>query len=288
MTARGIVRAMHPRILAGLSLALCLSVAGAQTAPDPALEALLAERPASDTQAVRETLLQGDTPDFAVDLLARGHAVDARRWVLVEVVAGPVLTLLVDDGERPHVYRRSVSWHASMGHDNEKLVREVAPGQANRLWRTLQQHWAPEAAAASAVEGDGQEVILGIARMHDASGDRWRLLRRRDMASWHKSTAAADLLCSTLLAGLHCKPGMQHQVDEWFGEWLKTVSTLEPTPPSSATTLSGPRCGPATGRARRPSSMPAPTRTRSRPMATASRTGWRPAAIRTRRRTWRC
>ncbi len=229
MTARGIVRAMHPRILAGLSLALSLSFARAQTAPDPALEALLSARSASDTQAVRETLLQGDTPVFATDLLARAHAGDARRWVLVELVAGPVLTLLVDDGERPHVYRRSVSWHASMGHDNEKLVREVAPGQADRLWRTLQQHWTPAAPAASAVEGDGQEVILGIARMHDARGDRWRLLRQRDMASWHKSTAAADLLCSTLLAGLHCKPGMQQQVDEWFGEWLRTVSTLEPS-----------------------------------------------------------
>lgn len=229
MTTRGIVRAMHPRILAGLSLALSLSFAGAHTAPDAALEALLAARPASDTQAVRETLLQGDTSVFAADLLARAHAGDARRWVLVELVAGPVLMLLVDDGERPHVYRRSVSWRASMGHDNEKLVREVAPAQADRLWRAWQQHGVPAAPAASAAEGDGQEVILGIARMHDARGDRWRLLRRSDMASWHPSTAAADLLCSTLLAGLHCKPGMQQQADEWFGEWMQTVSTLKPS-----------------------------------------------------------
>jgi len=210
--------------LVAILLAFTASLAAAQTAPD--LHALLAARSAPDTQDVRDKLLKGDMPEFVADLLARAHAGDARRWVLVEVVERQVVTLLVDDGEHSHVYRRSSSWSASMGYDNAKLVRAVPAAQADRLWREFERH--PSATPAASAAGVRTDVI-GFARLHDADGDRWRLLQEADVASYHKATATADLLCSTLLAGLDCRPGNLHRVNEWFGAWTQALSELPPS-----------------------------------------------------------
>ena len=214
----------------GASALLILAAAGAPAQGSASLDALLAARPPEETEVLRLKLLQGDMPAFAADLRVRAGLAGARRYALVETCgpADPVITLVVDDGELAHVYRRSAGWHTSMGHDNAKLVREAPRRSFETLWRTLQAHAeAPAAAGAPAASGakDGTTPVVGFVTLHDAQGERTFLLTPRDITTSRRTGPIEDLIGHTLLAGLHYQGG-DVAVPAWFQEWFVGLDAL--------------------------------------------------------------